>query len=180
MGGDSHAYGAEFHALGPALRSLVTELSLWDVRASASGGMEVSINGLVDETCSFDGLVSRLAGVDEVAFDMGAVDRMNSAGVRNWCNFVARLDARRVSFRRCSVAFTSQACMVPNVTGSHGRIISVKAPYACERCEEEVERLVEVAQLRIAPQIAAPSFACHCGGELTLDDLPERYFAFAR
>ena len=171
--------GLEFVALRPELRALIGDLALWDLRTRADGGQDVWIHGELDERTKYDGLLDRLVGTTPIAFDMGGVVRMNSAGVRGWCNFVDTLADREVTFRRCSTAFAIQASMVPSVLGG-GRIVSTRAPYVCNRCDREVERLLDVALISTERQLKEPLFACECGGQLARDDLAERYFAFVR
>jgi hypothetical protein len=59
-------------------------------------------------------------------------------------------------------------------------IVSVEAPYACEQCGHETTRLLEIARIQQGGRVVVPEFPCVCGGCLTLDDLPERYFGFLR
>jgi hypothetical protein len=40
--------------------------------------------------------------------------------------------------------------------------------------------VVMTNHIRDGDQVRAPSFPCPCGGQLTLDDTPDRYFAFLR
>jgi CheY-like chemotaxis protein/anti-anti-sigma regulatory factor len=172
--------GLEFQALRPELRALIGNLALWDLRTREDGVREASIHGELDEHTSWKGLAGLLAGSAPIAFDMSGVERMNSAGVRGWCNFITSVgESQELTFRRCSTAFTTQASMVPTVLGN-GRIVSTRAPYVCSRCEREEEQLLDVAQIKIAGHLEEPRFPCSCGGEMILDDLAERYFAFVR
>ena len=170
--------GLELRGMSPEARARIADLALWEASAgSADGVVRVSVHGRLDEGASFVSLQARLAGVRAVELDLSAVDQINSAGVRNWYNFVHALAECELVFRRCSVPFTLQMCMMPGLTRG-GRVASVLAPYACDRCGDEAERLLEVATLRAGEAARAPSFPCTCGGRLALDDQPERYFAF--
>jgi hypothetical protein len=126
--------------------------------------------------------VRRLSG--RVEFDLGGVRYLNSSGVRNWITFLRRLgNVTEHSFIRCSVAFIAQASMVPAVLG-RGRVVSLWAPYHCDRCDRTDERLLHVAALldrSLGSKVTPPRFSVgQCGGELFFDDLPERYFAFVQ
>jgi hypothetical protein len=99
--------------------------------------------------------------------------------VRAWCELIAGLAGATVRFRHCSLPIVTQAAMVPLVLG-HGAVESLAAPYYCEACGHDDERLLEVGAIAWGdgPPLA-PSLACpRCGGPAELDDLPERYLAF--
>jgi hypothetical protein len=172
-------FGLEFLTLSPETQAHIGDLALWDLHEEPDGTREVSLHGRLDETACLDRLLARLAGSARIAFDMSEVEAINSAGVRNWYRFLSALGAGELLFRRCSVAFTLQACMMPGMTRM-GQMTSVKAPYECDRCGQEVERLLDLVALRDGDRIREPTFPCPCGWRLVLDDMPERYFAFLR
>ena len=126
----------------------------------------------------FDQLRLHLEGTAKVEFDLAGVRYMNSSGVRNWAAFLRQLKETDCSFVRCSVAFTSQAGMVPAVVGK-GHVLSFLAPYHCDECDRSEERLLQTAALTEPSPVIPPRFRCsQCGGELEFDDVAERYFAF--
>ena len=145
------------------------------------GLAEVTLHGDFTEMTRFDALGARLAGVREIEFDLAAVRYLSSAGVRAWCHFLAALGTVPVRFRHCSIAFVSQAAMVPMVLGD-GVVVSLEAPYFCETCDREDLRLLEPGVIaHDADRLLPPRLHCGaCGGELVFDDVPERYFAFLR
>jgi hypothetical protein len=100
-------------------------------------------------------------------------------GVRIWSEFLARLEGRQYTFRHCSLAFASQAAMVPMVLAG-STVLSTEAPYRCDACDREVLRLVESKTLVFEHgRVHPPHLRCSaCGGPLEFDDIPERYFAF--
>jgi hypothetical protein len=69
--------------------------------------------------------------------------------------------------------------MVPMVLGK-GEVVSLEAPYVCEACDEEDLRLLEISAIaRDGDRPVPPRLTClQCDGELSFDDVPERYFAF--
>lgn len=173
--------GLELATSDPQTEERLVELGLWDLRLGADGTAEVGIYGRISETTSFARLLAELRAHERISFDLGGLEGMSSAGVRSWCNLLASLGAERISLRCCSPAFTIQMSMVPSVIG-RASVISVRAPFACPRCEEETERLLDVASIRVGEQIEvpAPGPCAQCGSPLVLDELPERYFAFLR
>jgi len=168
-------------------RLLLERLALFDVvpapnGSPMAGGVTVSLQGDFTEITNFSALSKRLESERSIDFNAAAVRYISSAGVRGWCQFLKSLgDDKTYTFRHCSIAFASQAAMVPMVIGS-GEVLSVEAPYFCEACDREELRLLETkALLRDGEHIVPPQLSCSaCGGELEFDDVPDRYFAFLR
>ena len=135
----------------------------------------VEFVGEIDENADFVELRRRLRGV--VAFQLAEVRRINSCGVREWVNFVRDLPhVTDLSFSHCSPAIVTQLNMIYNFRGN-ARIRSFYAPYVCEKCGQEEEKLVDVPAQSGGQVI--PSFACSsCGATMEFDDLPERYLSF--
>lgn len=158
---------------------LLEQLCLYDVTPAAESGVTVSLYGDFTEITDFTALAARLAGEQRIDFNMTAVRYVSSAGVRAWCQFLATLSGHEYSFRQCSLAFAAQAAMVPMSLG-HGVVISLEAPYRCERCDRDELRLLEVKSILVeSGHVVPPALRCgQCGGELELDDVPDRYFAF--
>jgi len=159
-------------------RTALMDLSLWEVVDEPDSKQLVILQGDFREHTDFARLQARLSGT--VEFDLAWVRYLNSAGVRHWVNFLRALDrVESYRFVRASVAFVTQAAMVPEVLG-YGQVDSFLVPYACEDCDLEEDRLMQTVALTGGgwpPNV--PDFACpRCKGELIFDDLPQRYFAF--
>ncbi|MBE7453653.1 MAG: hypothetical protein HS111_33760 [Kofleriaceae bacterium] len=146
----------------------------WRIR-ERPGLTTVEFVGEIDENADFVELRRRLRGA--VAFQLGEVRRINSCGVREWVNFVRDLPhVTELSFSHCSPAIVTQLNMIYNFRGN-ARIRSFFAPYVCDRCGQEEEKLVDVTQTGGKHEI--PQFACsQCGATMEFDDLPERYLSF--
>ncbi len=168
-------------------RLLLEQLALFDVSPAPAdgpmaGGVTVSLQGDFTEVTNFTALAERLRDEKRIDFNAASVRYISSAGVRGWCQFLRTLDdGQEYAFRHCSMAFASQAAMVPMVIG-RGQVLSLEAPYFCEKCDREELRLLETrALLRDGDHIVPPHLSCPvCGGELEFDDVPDRYFAFLR
>lgn len=187
-GSGENLAGLEFDDSMPMkTRLLLEQLALFDVVPATddgpmAGGVTVSLQGDFTEITNFVALTDRLREESRIDFDASAVRYISSAGVRGWCQFLKSLDdGTEYSFRHCSMAFASQAAMVPMVIGS-GAVLSLEAPYFCEQCDREELRLLETnALLRDGDHIVPPQLSCSaCSGELEFDDVPDRYFAFLR
>jgi hypothetical protein len=142
------------------------------------GETAVAFFGEVDENTDFGALLGRLRG--PLVFELGAVRRINSCGVREWVNFVRELDrtSSAVTFVACSPAFVNQLNTIYNFRGA-AKVRSFLAPYVCTRCKHEEDKLLEVEAHFPGRHREPPAFACsRCAAPMELDDLPERYLAF--
>lgn len=164
VGTTDHASGA-----GHALR-----LEL----AATDDGVRVTISGDVDENADFSSLLEALAG--RVVLDLGGLRRFNSCGVREWVHFQRDLAAAPVDveLHACSPAVVSQLNTIANFRGA-ARVVSFLAPYVCEACEREEQRLVAVAPDPRATRL--PAFTCErCSAPLVFDDIADRYLSFLK
>jgi hypothetical protein len=142
------------------------------------GHMTVAFFGEIDENVDLSELRRRLRGA--VEFQLAEVRRINSCGVREWVNFVRDLPhVTELTFTRCSPAIVAQLNMIYNFRGD-AKIRSFYAPYVCESCNNEEEKLLDVdAQFPDGEVKEVPHFPCsECGEVMEFDDLPERYLSF--
>jgi hypothetical protein len=132
----------------------------------------VIFNGQVDEVTDFTPL-EKISG--KVTFDLAGVRRFNSEGVRRWINFIRELDAvTKLSFVRCSLAVVTQLNLIRGFQGK-AKIRSFYAPYVCVASGETEDRLLNIED--ISDPLNPPVFQGD-HGEMELDDIAERYFAF--
>jgi anti-anti-sigma regulatory factor len=149
----------------------------WRVKERA-GFTTVEFVGEIDEHSDFAELGRGLHG--SVVFNLGGVRRINSCGVREWVQFVATLPGvSDLVFTHCSPAIVNQLNMIYNFRGS-AKIRSFFAPYVCERCNAEEEKLLEAQTHFPAHDTSTvPEFKCErCSNLMELDDIPERYLGF--
>jgi anti-anti-sigma regulatory factor len=142
------------------------------------GFTTVEFTGEIDENTDFSELSSRLSG--NVVFHLGGVRRINSCGVREWVNFVRDLpNVNELTFSHCSPAIVTQLNMIYNFRGG-AKLRSFYAPYICEDCDIEEEKLLDVdSQFGPGKELEVPEFNCErCSEPLEFDDLPDRYLAF--
>ena len=147
---------------------------------SRDGVSTLTLVGVVDEDNELVGLESKLAG-GPLVLDLSEIDRINSCGVRDWVNWLGRIEKNgaRPVFVSCSPAIVAQINLVNNFTAG-GIIKSFYAPYYCPRCEKEkLLRLETRDLLTLAPITTAPTCRCdECDGPMEFDDMEESYFAF--
>jgi hypothetical protein len=142
------------------------------------GFTTVEFFGEIDENADFAELKRRLRGT--VVFHLGEVRRINSCGVREWVNFVRDLpNVGELTFSHCSPAIVTQLNMIYNFRG-RARVRSFYAPYICENCHNEEEKLLDVqSQFPEGNTGRVPDFECEsCRRAMEFDDLPERYLSF--
>jgi len=142
------------------------------------GFTTVEFFGEIDENADFAELRRRLSG--SVVFHLADVRRINSCGVREWVNFVRDLPGvTDLTFTHCSPAIVTQLNMIYNFRGA-ARVRSFYAPYICESCHHEEEKLLDVqSQFPGGGGGEVPDFVCdNCSEQMEFDDLPERYLSF--
>ncbi len=138
----------------------------------------VKLAGVIDEDNELTELTDKIHG-RTVVIDLGEVDRINSCGVRDWVNWLGRVEARNVDvvLVECSPAIVAQINLVNNFTGS-GVVKSFYVPYFCPECDEEKVLLCETADLGPPPH-EPPICRCdECDLVMDFDDMPDSYFAF--
>jgi len=145
----------------------------WEFKKRADETL-VIFEGQVDEVADFSSL-GALSG--NVTFDLAGIRRFNSEGVRRWINFVRSLDAvTTLVLARCSLAVVTQLNMIKGFQGK-GKVSSFYAPYVCVTTGETEDRLLVVED--ISDPLNPPVFEGD-EGDLELDDIAERYFAFLK
>ncbi len=97
----------------------------------------VKLGGVIDEDNELGDLVDRIPAGTAV-IDLGEIERINSCGVRDWVNWLTKLEGNgaRSVLVECSPAIVAQINLVNNFTGS-GVVKSFYVPYFCPECDEE-------------------------------------------
>src|SRR5262249_22168897 len=138
----------------------------------------VKLGGVIDEDNELADLTERISA-GTVVIDLGEIERINSCGVRDWVNWLTKVEkvGGRVVLVECSPAIVSQINLVNNFTGT-GVVKSFFAPYFCPNCEREKVLLIESRELGPGPH-RAPTCRCdECDGVMDFDDMEDSYFAF--
>ncbi len=138
----------------------------------------VKLGGVIDEDNELSNLVEKVPR-GTVYIDLGDVERINSCGVRDWVNWLGRLEhnGSRGVLVECSPAIVAQINLVNNFTGN-GVVKSFYVPYFCPECDEEKVLLVEAADMGPPPH-EPPTCRCdECDLVMDFDDMPDSYFAF--
>lgn len=141
----------------------------------------LKLGGVIDEDNDLAGLESKL-GPGSLVINLAEVERINSCGVRDWVNWLGRVEKNgaRPILVECAPPIVSQINLVHNFTGS-GAVKNFYAPYFCSRCEKEKILLLETRDVAASggPPFTAPTVRCdECDGPMDFDDMEESYFAF--
>jgi anti-anti-sigma regulatory factor len=138
----------------------------------------VKLSGVIDEDNELTDLTEKIPSGTTV-IDLSEIERINSCGVRDWVNWLTRIEkgGAKVVLVECSPAIVAQINLVNNFTGG-GAVKSFFAPFFCPNCDREKVLLVESAELGAAPH-KAPTCRCdECDGVMDFDDMEDSYFAF--
>jgi len=138
----------------------------------------VKLGGVIDEDNELGDLVDKIPDGTAV-IDLGEIERINSCGVRDWVNWLSKLETNgtRSVLVECSPAIVAQINLVNNFTGS-GVVKSFYVPYFCPECDEEKVLLVEATDMGPPPH-EPPTCRCdECDLVMDFDDMPDSYFAF--
>lgn len=138
----------------------------------------VKLGGVIDEDNGLNDLVDQIPSGTAV-IDLGEIERINSCGVRDWVNWLTKLESNGTHsvLVECSPAIVAQINLVNNFTGS-GVVKSFYVPYFCPECDEEKVLLVETTDMGPPPH-EPPTCRCdECDLVMDFDDMPDSYFAF--
>ena len=138
----------------------------------------VKLGGVIDEDNELGDLVDKIP-TGTAVIDLGEIERINSCGVRDWVNWLSKLETNgtRSVLVECSPAIVAQINLVNNFTGS-GVVKSFYVPYFCPECDEEKVLLVEATDMGPPPH-EPPTCRCdECDLVMDFDDMPDSYFAF--
>jgi hypothetical protein len=142
---------------------------------------KVSLGDVIDEKLDGPALAEAIAGAEVVIFDLDRVKRITSLGIKGWIGFLKLLpDSLYYCFVRCRPNIVTQFNCVDGFEG-RGELVSLYLPYACPRCGERHELLVDVAaeKDRLAKFLGPPLQCSRCQVEEEIEDVPEVYLAFA-
>src|SRR5262245_32018196 len=138
----------------------------------------VKLGGVIDEDNELADLVDKIPSGTAV-IDLGEIERINSCGVRDWVNWLSKLEnnGTRSVLVECSPAIVAQINLVNNFTGN-GVVKSFYVPYFCPECDEEKVLLCETGDMGPPPH-EPPICRCdECDLVMDFDDMPDSYFAF--
>lgn len=147
------------------------------VQIEPDSGLQ-SIEGAITEDADFRHLLQTSG--PELELDLSKVTRINSCGVREWLNFVRALEeqGRRLVLWRCSSSVVGQLNLIYNFLGKNGEVRSVMAPYVCDACGHEEDRLVRLDGEFELSTLEDDVSCSKCQDAMEFADLPEYYLQF--
>ena len=139
----------------------------------------LQLSGIIDEDNDLSQLADRVPP-GTLVVDVGAIERINSCGVRDWVNWLGKVEkvGAQVVLVECAPSIVAQINLVNNFTGA-GVVKSFYAPYFCPQCDREKLLLIETRDAVGVTPYRAPSCRCDdCDGPMDFDDMEDSYFAF--
>jgi anti-anti-sigma regulatory factor len=143
-----------------------------------NGVTKLMLAGAITEQTHLSELTPKLGPVIELGLE--GVERINSAGVREWVSFMRQLrsNGAQCVLDRCPPSIIAQFSMILDF-GCGARVRSVLAPFACESCAEEHLQLMD-ADDSLASKLERELPCPRCGKPMQFDDLPEHFLAFRK
>ncbi|HZS35502.1 MAG TPA: PilZ domain-containing protein [Polyangia bacterium] len=167
----------ESAALREYLKVLVSGRPFYWQMSEEEGRQVVSLFGVLRADSDLEPLKG-LRG--EVWFRLREFRRISSDSVQRWIELIRSLSGvSKIHLLECPISFVHQANLITNLL-ERQEVESFYAPYACDACGLDEEKLLEVkAHLDGGKRRQPPEFPCSgCGAPLVFDDLVEQYFAF--
>ncbi len=141
--------------------------------------MCLRFSGTIDEDFNGKQLADTVKGI--LILDLGQVRRISSFGIREWVSFVAAAGekCKDIYYIEASPKIIDQFNMVANF-GGKGKILSFYAPYRCDYCDDDRQRLVQVEDAWDDIQnMHLPDFPCEsCGNPEYFDEDPQSFFLY--
>jgi len=118
---------------------------------------------------------------ENIVFDLAGVETVTSSGICEWSAMIKQLQQAhsKLFFFNCGPQIVNQFNMVGGF-GGDGQVVSLFAPYMCDRCAEERNVLVDLLYEHAAiANFEEPEAACPvCGDEMEFDEVPNIFFSY--
>jgi hypothetical protein len=137
----------------------------------------IALTGRIDENADLEALAAAVPA-DGGTFDLSGLTRINSIGVREWMDFIARLSPRPIRLARCAPAFVDQLNAIANFSGA-AEVLSVLTAFECESDGTVVNVEAKLDDVRAGTLPLSPRCP-RCGAETVPAQDNEHYFRFLR
>ena len=138
--------------------------------------LTVEFSGAIDEDAQFDAIGGLKA--NEYVFNFERIQMINSCGVREWINFLEKVDSgAKVTYVNCPQIIVEQMNMVHGFLREGASVESFYAPYFDEDKDEEKKILLKASDVKGGK---APVMKSDSGAELEFDAIEEQYFRFLK
>src|SRR5689334_6462655 len=104
----------------------------------SSGTLHIKIVGKLTDQTDFSELTeqAKRPSTKKLVFDLSAVERINSIGVRAWLTFLRAAQTKyECRFSKVGIRFLDQANFIPGIFGKEGTVIEkIEIPLNCQKC----------------------------------------------
>jgi hypothetical protein len=160
--------------------------------ADEERGLRVTLAGVIDEHAqraaladqlqtrlSDRTLVERSGGAPRVTFDLAGVERLTSAGVREWILFMRAVPQNgQYAWDPGAPVMIRQANAIVGFLGG-ARVTSLLYPFYCPSCEHELDEPVAVGLGATRRSIVVPRVSCpRCRATMEAAEDPSQYLGF--
>lgn len=135
------------------------------------------LKGSLDESADFSPLA--VAG-NQLTLDFEGLEKINSFGIRNCVEMLAKMKGKEVVYVNCAVIFIEQINMVASLAAGV-KIASFYVPFTCNSCDIETTKKVTMDAAKAPGFVKAinSTFDCpQCSRKLELTDDEDMYFGF--
>ncbi len=155
-------------------------------------GLRLTLQGIIDEHAQLGGLASELqarladrnladrcGGSPRVTFDLAGIERLTSAGVREWILFMRALpQPGHYVWDPGGPVMVRQANAILGFLGG-ARVTSLLYPLFCPSCDHELDEPLVIGPGATPTSIVPPSVACpRCRAEMEAAEDPSQYLGF--
>jgi hypothetical protein len=146
-------------------------------KQQVDGGLQVELNGTIEENVHLDQLIGSFEG--ELTVKCRGITRINSVGVKTWMRYFQNLKTQGKNFRfiECSHPIIEQLNMISNFACG-GEVTSILLPFSCSKCQNEFVVNCKTKDLK-AGDLKVPAVKCEkteCAA--LFDDDPDEFLYF--
>ncbi len=151
--------------------------------------LEIKVSGYFDEFSDLPKDVD-FSKFQSVEVDFGAVEFINSGGVKVWVNFIDDLkdhEHLKIYYKNCPPKIVDQVNLIANFLPANGEVLSVFIPVFCNKCTNTfkvLQKVAEIDDLADEDVIARTSPDCAdfpaCNKFFEVDTVLRQYFRFRK
>lgn len=149
-----------------------------EVKINKSGNIfKVQVAGTIDEDSDFSAYP--LVGASQLEVNLGNIKSINSAGIREWVNWISTSAGATVSYIECPRLIIDQINMVQGFLPKGGKVMSFYVPYYSDSLKSEKQVLFVFGKEYDDKGLKAlPAIQDETGTPMEIDVIEAKYFKF--